>query len=81
MAGSGKARSDWNACLLGDALAPLYAGLLAAAAAKLGPCPQYWALWPSPQLAMPWALLSRQLYAEVWDGDAITNDAFIALED
>ena len=65
MTGSGKARSDWNACLLGDALAPLYSGLLAAAAVRLGPCAAFWALWPSPQLALPWALLTRQLYVEV----------------
>ena len=65
MTGSGKARSDWNACLLRDALGPLYAHMLAAAAMRLGPTPEYWALWPSVQLPAPWSLLSQQLYREV----------------
>ena len=65
MTGSGKMRSDWNAALLTDALAPLYASLLATAAGQMGACGQYWALWPAPQLPMPWVLLARQLYREV----------------
>ncbi len=65
MTGSGKARSDWNAALLSDALAPLYAALLSNAAEQMGPIDQYWALWPSPQLPLPWAFLARQLYREV----------------
>ena len=35
--GLGKQRASWNAVLLSDIAAPLYATLLAAAAAKLGP--------------------------------------------
>jgi len=67
MTGSGKLRSDWNAALLKDALAPLYASLLAAAAGQMGACDRYWALWPAAQLPVPWALLAKQLYREVRD--------------
>ena len=31
----------------------------------MGPIDHYWALWPSPQLPLPWAFLARQLYREV----------------
>ncbi len=65
MTGSGKLRSEWNTALLKDALAPLYASLLAAAAGQMGACDRYWALWPAAQLPMPWALLAKQLYREV----------------
>ena len=36
MAGGGAARSEWNAALLEDAVAPAYAKLLATAAESLG---------------------------------------------
>ena len=65
MTGSGKTRSDWNAALLSDALAPLYAALLSNAAEHMGSSDQYWALWPSTKLPLPWAFLARQLYREV----------------
>ena len=67
MTGSGKLRSEWNAALLKDALAPLYASLLAAAAGHMGACGRYWALWPAAQLPVPWVLLAKQLYREVRD--------------
>eukprot|EP00854_Cymbomonas_tetramitiformis_P005341 gene5341-6484_t len=46
MAGGGRLRSDWNQCLLEDVVAGAYARLLTEAAQRLGPSPEYYALWP-----------------------------------
>jgi sacsin len=55
MTGGGKKRSEWNACLLEDVVAPVYARLLAAAAQLLGPTPAFYALFPTgAKLAEPW---------------------------
>lgn len=81
MAGSGRARSEWNATLLSDALAPLYAGVLAAVAAEAAgrPGPGYWKLWPAVNLPMPWAILSKAMYKEVRRASN-TNDTPICAE-
>ena len=55
MEGGGAARSEWNAALLEEAVAPAYAHLIAAAAAALGPSAAFYSLFPTgPALPAPW---------------------------
>lgn len=54
--GAGRLRADWNAALLRDGVAPLYADMLEAARGQLGPSSGFFALWPLAQVStMPWA--------------------------
>jgi sacsin len=64
LAGAGKMRSDWNACLLQDVAAPAYARLLEAAAAIPGAQPvSVYALWPAAVPREPWAGCVRGAFA------------------
>ena len=64
MAGGGAARSEWNAALLQDAVAPAYARLVVAAANALGPSAAFYSLFPTaPALPAPWSLVMPPLYA------------------
>jgi sacsin len=56
--GSGQLRVQWNGALLRDGVAPLYADLLRAAAAQLGPSAAFYALWPLQDgVVEPWATM------------------------
>lgn len=62
MVGDGRMRAEWNMALLKDAIAPLYARLLSEAAASLGPCPDFYDLWPQAEPQESWGVMVQALY-------------------
>lgn len=62
MMGGGKKRSEWNMCLLENAIAPAYCHLLEKVASELGPSDSYFSFWPKTIGNEPWASLVRQIY-------------------
>nr|CAD1821120.1 unnamed protein product [Ananas comosus var. bracteatus] len=67
MAGGGKARSEWNTCLLEDVAAPAYAHLLSVMAEEIGPSDLFFSFWPTTVGAEPWASMVRKLYMCIAD--------------
>lgn len=63
MAGDGKLRSDWNASLLSDAVAPAYLSFLLEARRVCGDdMAQYFSFFPSRLPSGPWATVVRSLF-------------------
>ena len=46
-------------------MAPAFASLLQMAATRMGPCPEYFSLWPVAQVAEPWATLRKAAFQAV----------------
>lgn len=67
MAGGGKVRSEWNACLLEDVIAPAYAHLLAVIAEQISSCDLFYSFWPTIVGVEPWSLMVRKLYISIAD--------------
>ena len=71
MAGDGRLRAEWNDALLADVVAPSYARLLAALAARLGPTPpsavlrEYYARFIVATPPLPWNAVSSALWHHV----------------
>ncbi|WOK94827.1 sacsin [Canna indica] len=67
MAGGGKARSEWNICLLEDVIAPTISRLLDVLAQEIGPCDLFFSHWPTAVGVEPWASMVRKVYACIAD--------------
>lgn len=65
MAGGGKIRSEWNICLLEDAIAPAYGRLLACIAEETGPSDMFFSFWPTATGLEPWASMVRKFYLSI----------------
>ena len=46
-------------------MAPAFASLLQMAAERMGPCPEFFSLWPVAPVAEPWATLRRAAFQAV----------------
>ncbi len=76
MTGDGAVRSQWNASLLEDIIAPCYVALVVAAAVTLGPGPAYYSLWPDGAAAKePWTLVHSRFYAALADKPVVHTAA------
>ncbi|CAL9081959.1 unnamed protein product [Musa acuminata var. zebrina] len=67
MAGGGKARSEWNICLLEDVIAPSLGRLLDVLAQEIGPCDLFFTHWPTAVGVEPWSSVVRKVYASIAD--------------
>lgn len=62
MTGDGKTRAEWNLCLMSDVVAPCYIRLLVRLKDILGFSERYQQLWPQPNIAAPWNLVSKATF-------------------
>lgn len=68
MAGGGKVRSEWNVCLLEDAVSRAYARILVCIAEETGsPTETFFSFWPTATKTEPWASMVRKLYLSISD--------------
>ncbi|XP_074588626.1 LOW QUALITY PROTEIN: uncharacterized protein LOC141844465 [Curcuma longa] len=69
MAGGGKARSEWNICLLEDVIAPTLGRLINVLAQEIGLCNLFFSHWPTVTGVQPWASMVRKVYLSITDLD------------
>jgi len=50
---------------LQDAAAPVYAEMLEMATLRMGPCAEFYSLWPLAAVAEPWATLQKAVFLHV----------------
>ena len=62
MSGDGRTRSEWNAALLRDIVAPCYVRVIEALARKWGPSQQFYDAWPLATLVDPWTTVKKRFF-------------------